>query len=338
MFESAHCISSARPNPPNPHLIRGFDLANNHDYRLAGIEFDRAIKADPTNPDAYYNRAFVKAAREDYAGAIRDYSRALKIDDADEEAYVGRAEAKAQLENHSGAIEDSTRAIELNPWNARAYRVRASSRSQMGDFYGAVADHLNASIADPAPLLNGLKSASLSSFRGFKAMLFRIRESETAANGVSRVTRFYSSFSKSCFDWITTLAPPVVLVTAALAGCATVVVGVNHFFQSSAAEPPTLEEAVKHYKMFETSMNESGKGIDGAKYPFGIKIPTLEEAQKDYDDSMKKAMEDVSRYAEAAQKNYDDIMRKAVEDVRGRYGGYQDSSGSGFDAILNFNR
>lgn len=126
---------------------RGELLAARGDERLAGRDFNAALRADPSLWQALVNRGVSHARRGAHARAEEDFTRALSIQPDAPLVLHNRGEARLALGRPAEAAADFTAAIEGGIQDHRVLTARAHAKYQLGDNRGATRD-LNRSLRE----------------------------------------------------------------------------------------------------------------------------------------------------------------------------------------------
>lgn len=126
---------------------QGEENSTDEEYKIAIVDFDKAISLNPEHVRAYYKRATAKFYINDYTGAIDDCTHAIKLNPEHANAYHGRGTAKSMLGKsksddgnaekaqllYQEAIEDFTQAIKIDSEDATTFRNRGISKCKLGD-------------------------------------------------------------------------------------------------------------------------------------------------------------------------------------------------------------
>ena len=81
---------------------KGFEKYDSQDYKVAILDFNKAIERDPKYYRAYYWRGRSKEESGDYIGAILDYNKVIELNPNDDYAYFYRGESKINLGDYRG--------------------------------------------------------------------------------------------------------------------------------------------------------------------------------------------------------------------------------------------
>jgi tetratricopeptide (TPR) repeat protein/membrane protease YdiL (CAAX protease family) len=145
-----HIQLLARPQPPpDPHVQRGSELMQQHDYAGAIAEFGKALEQDADNAFAYRMRGDAHALHGDVDAAIADFNEAIRRDPERPGLYVNRSYAYRLKRDLPHALADINSAIKLDPSNSNWLYRRGYIYSLMGDRDKAIADAGAAIAIDP---------------------------------------------------------------------------------------------------------------------------------------------------------------------------------------------
>jgi tetratricopeptide (TPR) repeat protein/V8-like Glu-specific endopeptidase len=134
------------------YFMRALTYTQVKEFRLALVDYDRAISLNPRNAPAYSNRAVLKQVNlNDIRGALADYNQTILLDPKNVAAYNNRAFLKAnQLNDIQGALSDYNQAILLDPKNSILYFNRAILKQvNLNDIQGALTDYDDAITLNP---------------------------------------------------------------------------------------------------------------------------------------------------------------------------------------------
>ena len=93
------------------HLNKANTLFDQGSYRLAALEYNRALRLNPDLTEAYYKRGYAEMELKMYPEAISDFNEVIRLDPENAEAYGNRGVVKAKMGLHSEAIQDFNRVI-----------------------------------------------------------------------------------------------------------------------------------------------------------------------------------------------------------------------------------
>ena len=94
-------------------------------YKLAIIEYTKAIKIDSSFSRAYMRRGDANMILKEYNKAITDFTTAISIDPDDTTFYCRRANTYELLNDYNKAIDDYNKAISIDPDDAEFYHSRS---------------------------------------------------------------------------------------------------------------------------------------------------------------------------------------------------------------------
>lgn len=130
------------------------DLENNN-FKVAIINFSKAIELDPKYAEAYQKRAFAKDQIEDFTGSKEDYAQYMILhEQQNKEEYeevkyelktlVNQIKEKIKNKRYDEAITDSTNLINSYPAYPNGYIVRADTYFAMQKYKQSLGDYKKA--------------------------------------------------------------------------------------------------------------------------------------------------------------------------------------------------
>ncbi|MBP1737974.1 MAG: hypothetical protein H6Q48_267 [Deltaproteobacteria bacterium] len=122
------------------HLLKGYRLHRQKNYKEALAELNKAIEIDPSNAEAYYwrGRTLVSMGRLDQG--VDDFKTAVKFKPDYAEAYDNLGWLASKRGEVDEGIAYLTKSIELKPENAWAFYNRSRMFFSKGDVAGAMRD------------------------------------------------------------------------------------------------------------------------------------------------------------------------------------------------------
>lgn len=139
-IQTFNVLIRARPDLPEPHILRGRAKLSLGDLKGAEFDFTRAIMLDTYNPDAYYFRGVVNSNLFDYHSALDDFKKSLERRPNNPNVLFSRGITKIRMKDYPGAINDFDTLILYRPDIEQAYLSRAIAKGQMGDLEAAIQD------------------------------------------------------------------------------------------------------------------------------------------------------------------------------------------------------
>lgn len=123
-----------------PHLLKGYRLHRQKNYKEALDELNKAVEIDPRNAEAYYWRGRTLVNLGKLEQGIVDFKAAVKFRPDYSEAY----DNLGWLASKQGQVEEGiaylTKSIEYKPENAWAFYNRSRLYFSKGDLAGAMRD------------------------------------------------------------------------------------------------------------------------------------------------------------------------------------------------------
>ncbi len=107
---------------------RGSKRFQQHSYRRALADFERAIRIDSTYLNSYLNRGLCYRGLKAYSKALKDFSFCIAQDPEFKDAYYERAATYYTRRRYSQALPDLLKTLELDPADKRA-------RLKLGECY-----------------------------------------------------------------------------------------------------------------------------------------------------------------------------------------------------------
>lgn len=126
------------------HLYRGFSYEGLLNYKLALMDFDKAVELDSVDLATYVDRAKIKIKSKDFDGAELDYRHVLSKDSLNNQgqaALYGLGLLELQLKNYSSSIQAFDKLVKLNRWDFEAFYYRGCAKEQLSDLTSAIADY-----------------------------------------------------------------------------------------------------------------------------------------------------------------------------------------------------
>lgn len=137
-------IISFKPKNADDYFIDGVASALLDSFKLAILDFDKAIELNPKYESAYFNRGTSKLRLKNFREAIIDFNKAIELNQNSELYFFGRGVAKFNLLDYTGSLKDFNKAIDLKNDYAEAYYLRGHIRiflenklAGCNDFYNA---------------------------------------------------------------------------------------------------------------------------------------------------------------------------------------------------------
>lgn len=106
-------------------LNRALAYAAKKEYRLAQIDYNKAIEINPSLSTAYYSRGCLMDELNLFNSAIADYTKAIELDPTLSSAYNNRGAVYLDMGQYKKALLDFDAAIELNPKYKHVYINKA---------------------------------------------------------------------------------------------------------------------------------------------------------------------------------------------------------------------
>jgi Tfp pilus assembly protein PilF len=122
------------------HLLKGYRLHRQKNYKEALTELNKAIEADPKNAEAYYWRGRTLVNLERLDQGIADFKAAVKFKPDYAEAYDNLGWLASKRGEVDEGIAYLTKSIEFKPENAWAFHYRSRLFFSKGDVAGAMKD------------------------------------------------------------------------------------------------------------------------------------------------------------------------------------------------------
>lgn len=135
------------------YLYRGFSYEGLANYKLALMDFDKAVEFDSVDLATYVDRAKIKIKLNDIDGARTDYGHVLlkdSINNQGQAALYGLGLMEYQLKNYLSAITAFDQLVKLNRWDFEAFYYRGCAKEELADLAGAIADYDKALQIKPA--------------------------------------------------------------------------------------------------------------------------------------------------------------------------------------------
>lgn len=127
------------PTLAESHVSAGIASCMNQDYKMADIEFEKAIELDPKNYEAWYFFGRTKVHEGDLERALKLFDRASKVRPEDFQSVLLQAQLYTSLNQMGKAMEvtregiERVRAVlELNPDDNRALNMGAFALLRLG--------------------------------------------------------------------------------------------------------------------------------------------------------------------------------------------------------------
>lgn len=128
------------PTLAESHVSAGIASCMNQDYKMADIEFEKAIELDPKNYEAWYFFGRTKVHEGDLERALKLFDRASKVRPEDFQSVLLQAQLYTSLNQMGKAMEvtregiERVRAVlELNPDDNRALNLGAFALLRLGE-------------------------------------------------------------------------------------------------------------------------------------------------------------------------------------------------------------
>ena len=115
----------------NKHVEDIEKYYDSENYKLAHLNFSKAIERSPKHTAMYYYRGLAKYKMTNYKGAIKDYNKALQLSPGFDKALFKRGLAKIKAKDYASAMKDYDQAIKQNPQNGDAYFNRGLAKKLM---------------------------------------------------------------------------------------------------------------------------------------------------------------------------------------------------------------
>ncbi|MGF1675960.1 MAG: tetratricopeptide repeat protein [Rivularia sp. (in: cyanobacteria)] len=128
---------------------RGIIYSEQKKWKLALVDFNKAIDINPDYANNYNNRAFVYAKQKKWELALADYNKAIDINSKHTFAYYNRGSVYAKQKKWELALLDLNKAIDINPINVRAYNNRGLIYDYQYKYELALADYNKAIDINP---------------------------------------------------------------------------------------------------------------------------------------------------------------------------------------------
>lgn len=97
------------------HLNKANTLFDQKSYRLAALEYNRALRLNPDLTEAYYKRGYAAMELKMYPEAISDFNEVIRLDPDNVKAYGNRGLVKNKMGLYSEAIQDFDKVIYQKP-------------------------------------------------------------------------------------------------------------------------------------------------------------------------------------------------------------------------------
>ena len=126
-------LSSCIDNTAEDFSKNGYKYIDRKKYKLAILEFGKAIELDSNHKKSYKGKSTAKYALEDFEGSLLDINKAIRIDSSDDESYFFRGSTRYEMNESRAAIKDYNRAIDLNPDEQVYYFAASTTKFEVGD-------------------------------------------------------------------------------------------------------------------------------------------------------------------------------------------------------------
>ncbi len=123
-----------------PHLLKGYRLHRQKNYKEALGELNKAIEIDPRNAEAYYLRGRTLVSMGKLDQSMDDFKAAVKLKPDYSEAYDNLGWLASKQGQADEGIAYLTKSIEFKPENAWAFYNRSRMYFSKGDVAGAMRD------------------------------------------------------------------------------------------------------------------------------------------------------------------------------------------------------
>jgi tetratricopeptide (TPR) repeat protein len=152
------------------NVAKGVELAVQGKFKVAKVEFEKALKVDPSNDIAktsiktieelvdrqtesrtaiYWFKGVANSIKGSWDNAIAEYSKAIDLNPRLAEAYCNRGLAYYNKGQNDEAISDFNKAIDLNPKFVQAYYNRGLAYSEKGQHDKAILEFNKAIDLNP---------------------------------------------------------------------------------------------------------------------------------------------------------------------------------------------
>ncbi|MDB5281898.1 MAG: hypothetical protein JWO06_973 [Bacteroidota bacterium] len=138
VFVFSYILGSAQ-NDASIYYKNGLTRFKRKDYKLAILEFRRAIEKQPSD-SAYFHIGFSEMMLGDTMVSIQDFTKAIALDSDNAMSYFFRGMDRHAIGEYSQAIQDFTKYLTFKPGSASAYFFRAKAKLDINQYLQAISD------------------------------------------------------------------------------------------------------------------------------------------------------------------------------------------------------